>query len=86
MTPDFEPEWKPLVEHIPAELCGDFMFMASYPTSEGRTVYAYKHRDSRRYLNIDEKGVFYRYEGGGYAQLTEQEAEAVREQFQPTGV
>lgn len=50
------------------------MFMASYPTSGGRTVHTYKHHDTRRYLNIDEEGVFYRYEGDGYAQITAEAA------------
>lgn len=72
--PSFEPEWKPLVEHLGEELCGHFMFMAMYPTSGGRHVHTYKHHDTRRYLNIDEEGVFYRYEGGGYSQISSEAA------------
>lgn len=72
--PNFEPDWKPLEEHLGAELCEHFMFMASYLTSGGRTVHTYKHHETRRYLNIDEEGVFYRYKGGGYEQITPEAA------------
>lgn len=61
-----QPHWQPLLQHLGAELCAHFMFMASYPLGQGRTVHTYKHHDTRRYLNIDDRGTFYRYTGGTY--------------------
>lgn len=49
-----EPDWQPLER----TLLGDFMFMGY---SDGLRLY--KHRHTRRYLNLDEEGRAYRYLG-----------------------
>lgn len=48
------------------------MFMASYPVA-GTVVHTYKHRDTRRHLNLDEDGNCYAYRGG-YTPTTDEEA------------
>ena len=50
-----EPDWQPLER----TLLGDLMFMGY---SHGLRLY--KHRFTRRYLTLDEKGRAYRYLGG----------------------
>jgi hypothetical protein len=74
-APNFQAQWEPLLEHLGQEFCRSFQFMASYPTTSGRTIYTYKHKETRRHLNIDNEGVFYRFqEGSGYQQITSDEA------------
>jgi hypothetical protein len=43
-----EPNWKPLERLFSHEECAAFMYMGRVGTIE-----QYKHRDTRRYLNID---------------------------------
>jgi hypothetical protein len=64
------PDWKPLEGLLSREHCADFMFM-------GRTggIVLYKHRDTRRYLNIDsETGQFYQYVDGDYTAISRERA------------
>ena len=66
-TPTFDtvPNWEPLERAVPRVHLSDFMYMGRIGTIE-----LYKHRNSRRYLNIDAvSGNFYEYEDGTYAQL-----------------
>jgi hypothetical protein len=63
-------DWKPLEGVLSRERCADFMFMGS----TGRIV-LYKHRHTRRYLNIDsETGRFYQYVDGGYTAISREQA------------
>lgn len=39
----------------------DFMFMGWYQRTKRSRIMLYKHRDTRRYLNVDETGQTYRY-------------------------
>lgn len=66
------PNWIPLREKLGDEGCEPFMFMASYPVDR-TVVHTYKHRDTRRYLNLDEAGQCYAYQNG-YARITDEEA------------
>ena len=43
-----QPNWKPLERLFSREECSAFMYIGSAGTIE-----LYKHRDTRRYLNID---------------------------------
>jgi hypothetical protein len=55
---------------LPPGDCGDFMYM-------GRTgeIELYKHRWTRRYLNIStEGGRFYRLAGNAYVEISRDEA------------
>jgi hypothetical protein len=72
--PNFEPHWEPLVRHLGEDLCQHFMFMASYAISGGKAIHTYKHHATRRYLNIDDNGVFYRYQNGAHTQITPEAA------------
>ena len=59
------PDWKPLEAVLSREVCAAFMYMGH----AGRIV-LYKHRDTRRYLNIDAAtGRFYQYVNGVYAEI-----------------
>lgn len=40
-----------------------FVFMAAYKNKSGHVIYTYKHRLSRRYVNLDKDGNFWRYLG-----------------------
>jgi hypothetical protein len=65
-----EPDWLPLEAVLPVNDCADFMYMGH----EGDLV-LYKHRDTRRYLNIDSAtGLFYRYTGSGYVEIDRESA------------
>lgn len=45
-----EPHWQPLLNF----LAGPFMWMFEVKCKDGRTLQAYKHSRTRRYLHIDE--------------------------------
>lgn len=45
-----DPDWEPLEMAVPIEACADFMFMAHYDGLPGLKLY--KHRWTRRYLNL----------------------------------
>ena len=65
-----EPDWKPLEGVLSREHREDFMFMG---TAGG--IVLYKHRDTRRYLNIDAvTGRFYRYADGDYIEISRKQA------------
>ncbi len=60
-----EPDWRPLETVLSRRACEDFMYMGHV----GDLV-LYKHRDTRRYLNIDAvTGRFYRYTNAGYIEV-----------------
>ncbi|MBS1805457.1 MAG: hypothetical protein JST28_19010 [Acidobacteria bacterium] len=65
-----EPNWCPLERVLTPGDCEDFMYM-------GRTgeIELYKHRWTRRYLNISaEGGRFYRLAGNAYIEISKCEA------------
>jgi hypothetical protein len=65
-----EPDWKPLEGILSREHREDFMFMGS-----AGGVVLYKHRDTRRYLNVEaETGRFYRYADGDYIEISQEQA------------
>jgi hypothetical protein len=62
-------DWLPLEQLLGPSLCVDFMFM-------GRSdeIHLYKHRDTRRYLNIAPDGTCFRYSAQGYQPIDIEEA------------
>jgi hypothetical protein len=68
-----EPNWSPILAKLGDELCKPFTFMASYPAAKN-FIHTYKHRETRRYLNMDETGQCYAYNHGGYVAITDEEA------------
>ncbi|MGA7829744.1 MAG: hypothetical protein WCA21_02145 [Terracidiphilus sp.] len=65
-----EPDWEPLEKVLSRNHCEDFMFMGS-----AGGIVLYKHRDTRRYLNIEaETGRFYRYANGDYIEIGREQA------------
>ncbi len=67
---NYRPDWAPLEAAITPEKCHDYMYMG-----HSGDIAQYKHRDTRRYLNIDGKtGKFYRYTGQGYIEINKQDA------------
>jgi len=65
-----EPDWKPLEGVISSEDCESFMYMGHVGG-----IVLYKHRYTRRYLNIDaETGRFYRYADGDYIEINREQA------------
>ena len=64
------PDWKPLEGVLSREHCAEFMFMG---TTGG--IVLYKHRLTRRYLNIDAvTGKFYRYANSEYVEIDRRQA------------
>ena len=65
-----EPNWRPLeVALVPRE-CEDFMYMG-----RAGEIVLYKHRWTRRYLNISlDGGRFYRLAGSAYLEISKAEA------------
>jgi len=65
-----EPNWKPLEANLSPDECADFMYMG-----RAGEIELYKHRWTRRYLNIGRNSQsFYRYCGGKYVEITQAEA------------
>jgi hypothetical protein len=65
-----EADWEPLEGVFSPEDCAAFMYMGSVGL-----IMLYKHRDTRRYLNIDAAaGRFYRYADGDYIEISREEA------------
>jgi hypothetical protein len=61
-----KPDWRPLENAIPPDYAEDFMFMG-----KAGDIVLYKHRLTRRYLNIDAvTGKFYRYANGSTSRST----------------
>ena len=62
-------DWRPLERMLGTRRCVDFMFM-------GRSgqIHLYKHRDTRRYLNIALDGRCFRYSAHGYQPIGLEEA------------
>ena len=64
------PDWKPLEGVLSSDDCSCFMYMG---VTSG--IVLYKHRDTRRYLNIEaETGRFYRYADGDYIEINREQA------------
>jgi hypothetical protein len=65
-----EPNWGPLELVLPACELEDFMYMG-----RAGAIELYKHRLTRRYLNISANGQrFYRYSDGTYVEVSKAEA------------
>ncbi len=65
-----KPNWRPLENAMPPEFCEEFMFMG-----RAGDIVLYKHRLTRRYLNIDAvTGTFYRYANGEYVEIDRRHA------------
>jgi hypothetical protein len=65
-----EPNWTPLERVLPREECADFMYMG-----RAGEIELYKHRLTRRYLNISRDGLsFYLYFEGNYVEVTQSAA------------
>ena len=58
------PEWEPLEAVLSPDLCGDFMFMGKVGD-----ICLYKHRWTRRYLNLDSQLQAWRYDGPHYSAI-----------------
>lgn len=60
----FEPCWKPLEAlalRNPKIRMADWMFMGTAHRKDLPLIHLYKHKDTRRYLNLDEHDMFYHY-------------------------
>ena len=65
-----EPNWAPLESVLSPGKCEDYMYMG-----QAGPIVLYKHRWTRRYLNIGLDGqTFYRYSFGGYEEIGRIEA------------
>jgi hypothetical protein len=65
-----EPNWHPLETVLTPEDCVDFMYMG-----RAGEIELFKHRWTRRYLNISsDGGRFYRLEGNAYIEISRDEA------------
>ena len=66
-----EPNWKPLEGVLSAGSIAKISCIMGHVSG----IVLYKHRDSRRYLNIDaETGRFYRYADGDYIEINREQA------------
>jgi hypothetical protein len=62
-------DWQPLERILGPALRIDFMFMG-----RRKQIHLYKHRDTRRYLNIASDGTCFRYSAHGYEPMRLEEA------------
>jgi hypothetical protein len=72
--PIFNVCFKPLERKLSEDKLNNFMYMASYRVLGNVLIYTYKHRDTRRYLNLDDDGNCYAYTGNGYRKIKEDSA------------
>src|SRR3954468_15377374 len=56
------PIWQPLLAAVGEEGASDFMWMFEVALSDGRTLQAYKHIDTRCYAHLDGRGEAFVYE------------------------
>jgi hypothetical protein len=62
MTQGEQPNWEPLVDAVDERVAGDFMWMFEVELSDGRSLQAYKHIDTRGYVHLAADGGAYFYE------------------------
>jgi hypothetical protein len=62
MTGFQEPVWQPLLELVGTYLVGDFMWMFEVELEDGRSLHAYKHWWTRRYIHLTIDGRAFVYE------------------------
>lgn len=60
-----EPDWEPLLKLVGEIGASDFMWMHEEALEDGRSVHAYKHIDTRRYLHLDDRGNAFVYTDAG---------------------
>jgi hypothetical protein len=58
-----KPVWEPLELVVGEDLMFAFMWMFEVETTDHRRFQAYKHIDTRQYLNVDHRGQAYDYAG-----------------------
>jgi hypothetical protein len=56
------PEWRPLLNAVGEEVTGDFMWMFEVVLTNGTSLQAYKHIDTRRYVHLAPDGKAFVYE------------------------
>jgi hypothetical protein len=62
VTQGERPEWEPLVNAVGERVARDFMWMFEVELSDGTSLQAYKHVDTRRYVHLAADGQAYFYE------------------------
>lgn len=67
------PKWAPLERLLGDGRCADFMAMGEMIQNK-IVIYLYKHKSTRRYLNLDNDGNAYRFNNGAYDPITLTEA------------
>ncbi len=65
MTQGESPEWRPLLDLVGEEVTGDFMWMFEVELSDGSSLHAYKHIDTRRYIHLSLDGLAFAYQPPG---------------------
>lgn len=68
--PIIEPNWVPLEEMIGAR-CAEYMYIAGYQLEDGTVVHAYKHIDTRKYVNLSDDGREWLYVDDGYHEIVD---------------
>ncbi len=61
MTNRRTPEWQPLLDVVGEEVTSRFMWMFEVRLDDGRSLHAYKHIDTRRYVHLDADGAAFFY-------------------------
>jgi hypothetical protein len=56
------PNWQPLLDAVGEEVTGDFMWMFEVELSNGMSLQAYKHVDTRRYIHLAADGTAFVFE------------------------
>ena len=65
--------WEAAEKHLDKKLLRDLMFMGIVK-QDGKEIYLYKHVNTRRYINIDERGQTYSHDSGEYTLITRKNA------------
>ena len=69
--PAAQPNWEPLESLYDnnEKILSSFMFMGSVKIITNDVIYLYKNKDTRKYINIDDKGITYRFDGKDYKMI-----------------
>lgn len=62
------PHWEPL-EALIGEGCAAYMYIAGFQQEDGKVVHAYKHVDTRNYVNLSDDGREWIYTSEGYREV-----------------
>jgi hypothetical protein len=76
-----EATWTPLASKLPVKMCYRFMYMGQ-AVQDSLAIHLYKHQYTREYINIDDAGNCYGFNGESYFPINDRLAISPFENFE----